>query len=140
MLQYPKDANGILVSLDTTTMYRKNGNQFHVTDFFYEAKADKWYARRGGEYIAVDKLYLEIEAEAEADTSDSWEKLDGDLKRVLDYKTSTMHGSPICAYADMQDSQFCDECKLLDDEYCAMSMCSDILNRIRNLRGETHDC
>ena len=40
MLQYPKDANGIWVSLDTTAMYRKNGNQFHVSDFFYEAKAD----------------------------------------------------------------------------------------------------
>ena len=65
MLQYPKDADDIWVPLDTTAMYRKNGNQFHVSDFFYEAKAD---------------------------------------------------------------------------EYCAIAMCDDILNRIRNLRGETHDC
>lgn len=34
MLQLPKDADGILVELDTTTMYRKNGKQFHVSDFF----------------------------------------------------------------------------------------------------------
>lgn len=138
MLQYPKDANGICVPLDTTIMYRKNGNKFPVSDFFYEAKPDNWYARRGSECVAVDKLYLEIEVEE--DTSDSWEQLEDDLKRVLNYSISSMYGSPICAYADMQDSQFCDECKLLDGEQCAITMCDDILNRIRNLRGETHDC
>lgn len=138
MLQYPKDANGIWVSLDTTAMYRKNGNQFHVSDFLYEAKADKWYARSGGNCVAVDNLYLGIEVET--DTSDSWEKLEADLKRIVDYKNSRMFGSPICAYAGMQDSGFCDGCKFIEDEYCEIAMCDDILNRIRNLRGETHDC
>lgn len=133
MLQLPKDAAGIWISLDTTTMYRKNGNKFHVSDFFYEARADKWYARCGGECVAVDKLYLEIEVESEVDTSDSWEKLETDLKRVLNY----LH---ICAYDDMQDSKSCDDCKLLDRKSCSIAMCNDILNRIRNLRGETHGC
>lgn len=30
--------------------------------------------------------------------------------------------------------------KFIEDEYCAIAMCAYILNRIRNLRGETHDC
>lgn len=131
MLQYPKDANGIWVPLDTTVMYRKNGNQFHVSDFLYEARGDKWYARCGGECVAVDKVYLEIEVEV--DTSDSWEKLETDLTRVIGR-------SNICAYNDTQGLKFCDECKLLDSKSCSVAMCSDILNRIRNLRGETHDC
>lgn len=87
MLQYPKDADGIWVPPDTTAMYRKNGNKFHVSDFVYEARADKRYARSGSNCVAVDNLYLEIE-----------------------------------------------------DEYRAIAMCADIFNRIRNLRGETHDC
>lgn len=138
MPQYPKDANGILVDLETTAMYRKNGNKFHVPDFFYEARADKRYVRSGGNCVAIDNLYLEIKVET--DTSDSWEKLEDDLKRVLDYSTSSTFGSPICAYADMQDAHFCDDCKLLEDEYCSVGAFSDILNRIRNLRGETHGC
>lgn len=55
----PKDANGAIVPFDTTMMYRENGNQFHVTDFFYEAKPDKWFARSGSERIETNKLYLE---------------------------------------------------------------------------------
>ena len=133
MLQLPKDAAGIWIDLDTTTMYRKNGNQFHVSDFFYEARADKWYACCGGECVAADKLYLEIKVEAEADISDSWEKLETDLKRVIDC-------SHICAYDNKADSSSCDECKLLDGKSCLIVMCSDILNRISNLRGENHDC
>lgn len=34
----PKDASGAIVPFDTTTMYRENGNQFHVSDFFFEAR------------------------------------------------------------------------------------------------------
>lgn len=137
MPRQPKDAAGIPVPLDTADMYRKNGNKFHVSDFVYEAGADKWYARTGINFVAVDDLYLEIGAET--DTSDSWEKLETDLKRVADYRNSRMFGSPICAYADMQDSGFCDGCKFIEGEYCAIAMCTDILNRIRNLRGETND-
>lgn len=138
MPQYPKDADGIWVPLDTTTMHRKNGNQFHVSDFVYEARADKWYARSGGNCVAVDNLYLEIEVET--DTSDSWEKLESDSKRIVDYRDPRMFGYPIRAYTGKQDSGFCDDCKFIEDEYCAIAMCADILNRIRNLRGETHDC
>lgn len=33
-----------------------------------------------------------------------------------------------------------DKIKLIVDEYRAIAMCADVLNRIRNLRGETHEC
>lgn len=74
------------------------------------------------------------------DTSDSWEKLEDDLKRVIDYSNSLMYGTPVCAYVGMQDSDICADCKFNKGDFCASSMCSDILNRIRNLRGENHVC
>ena len=40
-------------------MYRENGNQFHVSDFFFEARPRRWFARSGSECIETDKLYLE---------------------------------------------------------------------------------
>lgn len=53
------DANGRVIPLDTTMMYRNDNSQFHVTDFFYEARLDKWFARSGSECIETNKLYLE---------------------------------------------------------------------------------
>lgn len=53
------DANGRVIPLDTTMMYRNDNSQFHVTDFFYEARPDKWFARSGSECIETNKLYLE---------------------------------------------------------------------------------
>ena len=58
-IKLPMDANGRVIPLDTTMMYRNDNSQFHVTDFFYEARRDKWFARRGSECIETNKLYLE---------------------------------------------------------------------------------
>lgn len=55
----PKDASGAIVPFDTTTMYRENGNQFHVSDFFFEARPRRWFARSGSECIETNKLYLD---------------------------------------------------------------------------------
>lgn len=55
----PKDASGAIVPFDTTTMYRENGNQFHVSDFFFEARPRRWLARSGSECIETNKLYLD---------------------------------------------------------------------------------
>lgn len=55
----PKDASGAIVPFGTTMMYRENGNQFHVSDFFFEARPRRWFARSGSECIETDKLYLE---------------------------------------------------------------------------------
>lgn len=58
-IELPRDANGQIIPLDTTMMYRNDNSQFHVTDFFYEARPDKWFARSGSECIETNKLYLE---------------------------------------------------------------------------------
>lgn len=58
-IKLPMDANGRVIPLDTTMMYRNDNSQFHVTDFFYEARPDKWFARSGSECIETNKLYLE---------------------------------------------------------------------------------
>lgn len=55
----PMDANGHVIPLDTTMMYRNDNSQFHVTDFFYEARPRRWFARSGSECIETNKLYLE---------------------------------------------------------------------------------
>lgn len=55
----PKDASGAIVPFDTTMMYRENGNQFHVSDLFFEARPRRWFARSGSECIETNKLYLE---------------------------------------------------------------------------------
>lgn len=58
-IELPRDANDQIIPHDTTMMYRENGNQFHVTDLFYEARPGKWMARQGSECIETNKLYLD---------------------------------------------------------------------------------
>ena len=77
---------------------------------------------------------------ADSDSSDTWEKLEADLKRVITYSNSRMCGTPTCAYVDKQDSHFCDGCKFIKGEHCTVSMCSDILNSHPQSEGENHDC
>ena len=52
-IELPRDANGQIIPFDTTMMYRENGNQFHVSDFFFEARPRMWFARSGSECATV---------------------------------------------------------------------------------------
>lgn len=122
MPQYPKDADGISAPLDTAAMHRKNGNQFHVPDFAYEAGADKRHARTSVDFAAVDGPYPEIEVETDA--SGSREKLETGLKRAADCRNPRMFGYPIRAYAGVQDSGFRDCCRPIEDEYRAIAACA----------------
>lgn len=58
-IELPRDANGQIIPFDTTMMYRENGNQFHVSDLFFEARPRRWFARSGSECIETNKLYLD---------------------------------------------------------------------------------
>lgn len=58
-IELPRDANGQIIPFDTTMMYRENGNQFHVSDLFFEARPRRWFARSGSERIETNKLYLD---------------------------------------------------------------------------------
>lgn len=63
-IEFPKDGNGEVIPFNTTMMYRENGSQFHVTDFFYEVRPNKWFARSGSKCIETNKLQLNIRKKA----------------------------------------------------------------------------
>lgn len=124
-IELPKDGNGEVIPFNTTMMYRENGSQFHVTDFFYEAKPDKWFARSGGECIRADELYLKIKQE------DSIEKLADDLGR-----TANNPDKIVCTYLNRKRRD-CEGCKFENSEFsCAIALVQDIAARARNLCGD----
>lgn len=124
-IRLPRDAGGHVIPLDTTMMYRNDNSQFHVTDFFYEAKPDKWFARSGSECIKADELYLEIKQE------DSIEKLADDLGR-----TANNPDEVVCTYLNRKWRD-CEGCKFENSEFsCAIAFVQDIAARARNLCGD----
>lgn len=124
-IEFPKDGNGEVIPFNTTMMYRENGSQFHVTDFFYEAKPNKWFARSGSACIKVDELYLEIKEE------DSLEKLADDLGRTVNNP-----GEVVCTYLN-RERRDCEGCKFENSEFsCAIAFVQDIAARVRNLCGD----
>lgn len=124
-IELPRDANGQIIPLDTTMMYRDDRSQFHVTDFFYEVKPNKWFARSGIVCIKVDELYLEIKEE------DSLEKLSDDLGR-----TANNPDKVVCTYLN-REWRDCEGCKFENSESsCAIAFVQDIAARVCNLCGD----
>ena len=122
-IRLPRDASGHVIPLDTTMMYRDDNSQFHVTDFFYEAKPDRWFARNGSMCVETSRLYLD------ASEKDSWEKLEEDLDRCIEKSNSCAYFSPEynCRKCARPDSDTCG---------CTVSIFKSIKKRIRKLRGE----
>lgn len=124
----PKDASGAIVPFDTTMMYRENGNQFHVSDLFFEARPRRWFARSGSECIETNKLYLD------ASEKDSWEKLEEDLGRAVERDVVPTG----CRYFNATNK--CNGCPLYGGVNCDVHRderaFENILDRIRKLRGE----
>lgn len=127
-IELPRDANGQIIPLDTTMMCRENGEQFHVTDFFYEAKPGKWFARSGSRCVETSRLYLDTHEK------DSLEKLAADLDRVVNYRDGD---TPIaCAYLNRCNSQ-CISCKFIHSHViCVYLMLADIAARVHSLCGD----
>ena len=127
-IDLPVDANGMTVPLDTTMMYREGGEQFHVTDFFYEAKPDKWFARNGSRCVVVSTLYLDTYEK------DSLKQLAADLDRVVKRKNGNVPMA--CAYLNRCDSQ-CINCKFIHSHVnCIYLMLADIAARVHSLCGD----
>lgn len=119
-IELPKDASGTCIRLDTTTMYREDGRQFHVSDLFFEARPYKWFARNGSECIEVGKLYLTL--------PDSLKKLLEDLDKCVAEGTACMYFS--------KDGT-CQSCSISNiTTGCSSKVIEDIVSRIRKLRGE----
>ena len=117
----PKDASGALVPFSTTMMYRENGNQFHVSDLFFEARACKWFARQGSECIETNKLYLDSKKK------DSWKKLVNDLHRCVE--TNNLCGI-------VSPTLLCDDCMLDSSIKCDGAIAGIIENRIISILSD----
>ena len=123
-IELPRDANGQIIPLDTTMMYRDDNSQFHVTDFFYEAKPDRWFALNGNICIETSRLYLD------ASEKDSLEKLAADIDRTLNHPQGL-----VCAYANRKKRE-CNGCKLSGHLSCLKAFTSDISSRVHRLAGD----
>lgn len=123
-IELPRDANGQIIPLDTTMMYRDDNSQFHVTDFFYEAKPDRWFACNVNICIETSRLYLD------ASEKDSLEKLAADIDRTLNHPQGL-----VCAYANRKKRE-CNGCKLSGHLSCLKAFTSDISSRVHRLAGD----
>lgn len=123
-IELPRDANGQIIPLDTTMMYRDDRTQFHVTDFFYEAKPDRWFARSGSECVETSRLYLDTHEK------DSLKKLAADIDRTLNHPDGL-----VCAYANRKRRE-CNGCKLSGHLSCLKAFTSDISSRVHRMAGD----
>lgn len=123
-IELPRDANGQIIPLDTTMMYRDDHSQFHVTDFFYEAKPGKWFARSGSRCVETSRLYLDTHEK------DSLKKLAADIDRTLNHPDGL-----VCAYANRKRRE-CNGCKLSGHLSCLKAFTSDISSRVHRMAGD----
>ena len=137
-IELPVDANGMTVPLDTSVMYRDDNSRFPVTDFFYEAKPNRWFARNGNIYIETSRLHLQTRKKncyEQLIADDSWDKLEDDLNRVVENNDAFYEAS--CAYMN-QSGAVCNGCRLhgRHTRNCTEEMFKDVVSRIRKLKGE----
>lgn len=140
-IELPRDANGQIIPLDTTMMYRNDNSQFCVTDFFYEAKPNRWFARKGNTCIETSRLYLQIKKKncyEQLIADDSWDSLIDDLGRAYHEPKAD---DTLCAYTGRSRKQNkCKHCRFnYADKICEKSVMLDIEFRIRRLLGEDLD-
>lgn len=132
-IEYPRDAAGFIIPLDTTIMYKRYQDKFYVNDFFYEAKANKWFARHGAECIETNELYLCVRKEFHYE-DDSWSQLLDDLKSARD-----PIGEPTsCKYLARYKGSCGGYCKFRDEggASCTSYAFLNIESRIKNLLGD----
>ena len=134
------DAEGSVIPVGTYMLYDSKGNKVLVHDLALDLNNGRWKflisKECDYETVHADELYIENPVQ-----KDSWEKLYADLKRVEDFdEWDNLDGTdaPTCAYIGIDKKNGCKGCELFKSKNCTVAMCSSILYRIRNLRGETH--
>lgn len=133
-VELPKDAEGREIPLDTVALYDDNGNVHSIRRFIYTNDFDlndKWI----NSWIAVADDYKVAKPEQMYLTPpDTWEKLEEDLNRATKRDAVTAR----CRYFNTTNR--CVNCPIYNgDGGCTHKderAIEDILNRIRNLRGE----
>lgn len=127
MVELPKDATGCEIPLTTTLLYEKYGRKVTVYDYRYDPGIKEWSVGAIQGIRLAAGLYLT--------PLDNWEKLEKDLDGCV----ST---SNICRYYS-KAGLICKDCEINESGRnmgCEAMVFSYIEQRIRNLRGETHDC
>ena len=126
MVELPKDATGCEIPLTTTLLYEKYGVEVTVYDYKYDPRIKEWSVDTIQGTRLVSTLYLT--------PLDNWDKLKNDLKMGADSVLEEC-----CGYFNLKDGK-CKSCAAYGSDSCDSFVLKDILNRIRNLRGETHVC
>lgn len=127
MVESQKDATGCEIPLTATLLYEKYGRKVTVYDCKYDPGTKEW---------SVDTAQgARLAAGLCLNPSDNWEKLEKDLGRCI----ST---SGICRYRGeaglvRKDREINESGRNMG---CEAMVFNSIKQRIRNLRGETHDC
>lgn len=133
-IKLPRDAEGREISLDTVALYDDDGNVHSIRRFIYTNDfdlGDKWI----NSWIAVVDDYKTAKPEQMyLNKPDSWEKLEEDLGRAAERDVITSQ----CRYFNTTNR--CVNCPIHNDTggctHKDERAFKDILNRIRNLRGE----
>lgn len=132
-VELPKDANGEVIPFDTVALFGGCGNAYSIRCWVYttdfdlgDSTAGQWRALTDkGTRLDPELMYLT--------PPDSWEKLEEDLLRASGHDAI----SPNCRYFTAGK---CVNCRMRNGNTCSIRKneraFADILERIRNLRGE----
>lgn len=114
----PKDADGMVVPLDTEELYTDKGEMVRVESICYGGRL--WHVRR----MHSDKTYWLDSLQLRR--PDSWGKLEEDVQK-------TTKTNDICGYFD-KSGKPCDGCPASDSpDTCSVIMSQDILRRAKAL-------
>lgn len=131
-VELPKDAEGREIPLDVEFLYSVNGESVNPYSFtFRRYDGFCWEMNLVGAptNLVYDPKSFYITP------PDSWEKLEEDLDRVVENKSSFY--TTACAYMN-QGGNTCNDCMLHghNTRSCTDEMFKDVVSRIRKLRGE----
>ena len=141
-IEFPKDAEGREIPLDTKALYDNDGEGLDVGHFEFSPFSGEWLiaALKGGpcNCTVVYRYPQTVHIEKPA-PPDSWEKLLDDLDNALKGGDNAE-----CLYMrreDIEVGEQCSGCRLYEQGKDKFNECSylaygDIAARIRKLRGE----
>lgn len=129
-VELPKDAEGREIPLDTVVLFGGNSNAYNITGWIYVTDFDLSNSM-AGQWRALTDKFTRLDPELMYLTpSDSWEKLEEDLKRAANSTTYEC-----CAYLGGNGTE-CASCEANDENTCEKFVMENIASRIRKLRGE----
>lgn len=119
----PRDANGEDIPLDTEILYTTNEQVFHVCQFRYLVRVNRWFAY--GHYEHQRKFWIDSTSCFLLTPRDSWEKLEEDALKDS------------CSYFGKLE-ELCTACphgKEITGRGCMNNMKLDLIERAKRLAG-----